>query len=735
MLPSTENTLVAQQQSHYCDATEPGAMATLYRLPGFKPQLPIRMRFRLFGRYRRLKERIASLERLLQAKLAENQAAIAALHGQVATLHGQSGDLQARLDSARESLGALDARVAADHAALSSANAAAARERDELQKRNALIERLLTGTSSARPPGAALAVAQLAKPCVAVILPTHNRARFVTEAIASVQRQSFQDWELIVVDDGSMDGTDSAVAPFLDDRRITYLRQEKSNPSAARNRGVRESSAPFIAYLDSDNVWYPDFLACAVDCLATESEVDLVYGALVSDHHNLTQRCILWERFDRDRLLSENFMDTNVLVHRRTLVNRFGGWDPSLDRLSDWDLVLRYTSEKPARPLGVLAAYYRVCDRQRVTDVVPIGPSYVEVARKWFPPATLRQRPRVLYAVWHYPHLSETYVESELLCMKQWGVQVEVWRSAEGRTSYPTSVPIHDGTFADVIKEVQPDIIHVHWLSFAQSQLTELAASGIPVTLRLHSFDVTPEGLAAWLAHDWVKAVYAFPNQIAKCPVADPRLKPTPVGFDTKLFAPRRDKNRRLVVRTSAALASKDLALFLNAARLLPEYRFVLAAVTCHGREEYVGDLQATREALGSPAEILIDVPREKVAELVAQAGIYVHTLCPPGAEHATPVGQPISITEAMATGCLCLVRDVPDLEALVGDAGSTYRDLDQLVERIRATGQWTDEAWSDVQKRAIDRAFMHHADVLVFREMFNDWVKLSEKPALSPTI
>ena len=85
-----------------------------------------------------------------------------------------------------------------------------------------------------------------------------------------------------------------------------------------------------------------------------------------------------------------------------------------------------------------------------------------------------------------------------------------------------------------------------------------------------------------------------------------------------------------MVVRTSARLASKDLALFPEATELLPEYRFVLAVVTCSQHEEYIIHLKTLRESLGSPAGILADVPHEAVAELVGKSGIYMHTLCSP---------------------------------------------------------------------------------------------------------
>lgn len=700
---------------------------------------------------RRLRDAILRTHRaefaagLEQAGLAQRrmQEDFAALEGRSASLEQALAEARsncmtaiAALEQAAEPrLAAVTVQISAVTAGLCAVTRdlhSAAAERDELQQRCLLLEQLLTGTAAARPPGAARATARLPSPAVAVIMPSHNRADFIGEALASVLAQSFQDWELIVVDDGSTDGTDAVVAGFADPR-IRYVWQERARGAHARNRGIAATSAPIIAYLDNDNLWYPDFLSRAVDCLATEPEVDLVYGALVSDWHGLDRRRILWKPFDRAALLAGNFIDTSTIVHRRSLVARYGGWEPDIDRLTDWDLLLRYTADKPARAVNVLAVNYRKCDDQRVTDTMPVGPAEVAIRRKWFPPKSLLRRPRVLYVVWHYPQLSETYVETELLCMQAWGVHVEIWRTAAGVSLYPTNVPIHDGTLAEAIAASRPDILHVHWISFGHTQRETLAASGLPVTVRLHGFEVTREGLALWLGYDWVKALYGFPVQIAESGLADARLKSVPVSFDTSLFKAGASKDRRLVVRTSAGITSKDLEIFLAAARRLPEYRFVLVVATCFEREGYIDHLKSLNESQGNPVELLCDVPRKAVAALVKDAGIFVHTMHLPGHPEGTPVGQPTSVSEAMATGCYCLVRDLPGLTGMVGEAGATYRDLDQLIDAISATRDWTEGAWKAVQHRAIDRAYRNHADVLVLQRLFNDWVELSAGLAVPP--
>ena len=239
---------------------------------------------------------------------------------------------------------------------------------DTLQSRIYRLEQLLQSAPE-RPPGASAAVATLESPAVSVVMPTHNRARYVGEAIESVLAQSFRDWELLVVDDGSEDDTRSVVARFLVDPRIRYLHQSNRGAPAARNAGIRASRGSFIAYLDDDNVWYPDFLKKAVDVLATRPEISLAYGALVTDIHNFHQERILWKNFDRALLETGNYIDTNVMVHRRSLVDAAGGGDESLKSLEDWELVLRYTRTEPAAAINVLAAYYRHCDDTRITKL------------------------------------------------------------------------------------------------------------------------------------------------------------------------------------------------------------------------------------------------------------------------------------------------------------------------------------------------------------------------------
>ena len=101
-------------------------------------------------------------------------------------------------------------------------------------------------------------------PQVTVAIPLYNARAYVAQALRSVQLQTFMDFEVIVVDDGSTDDGHKSVAAFSDPR-ITCLRQPNSGPSAARNVGIRAARGTFIAFLDADDLWRPDHLAILME--------------------------------------------------------------------------------------------------------------------------------------------------------------------------------------------------------------------------------------------------------------------------------------------------------------------------------------------------------------------------------------------------------------------------------------------------------------------------------------
>jgi glycosyltransferase involved in cell wall biosynthesis len=111
------------------------------------------------------------------------------------------------------------------------------------------------------------------EPVVSVVIPTYNMAGWVTDAVQSALAQTFREYEIIVVDDGSTDDTEAALAPWRD--QIRYIRQENMGQSVATNTGVLAARAPYVAFLDADDLWMPEKLARQMPGLLADDEIGL----------------------------------------------------------------------------------------------------------------------------------------------------------------------------------------------------------------------------------------------------------------------------------------------------------------------------------------------------------------------------------------------------------------------------------------------------------------------------
>jgi glycosyltransferase involved in cell wall biosynthesis len=185
-----------------------------------------------------------------------------------------------------------------------------------------------------------------ARPAVTVIIPTFNRAAIVGRAIRSVLAQTFEDWELIVVDDGSTDGTEQAVKSFSDDR-IKYVRHERNRGgAAARNTGIRCARGEYVAFLDSDDEWPPEKLEKELEVFRkSDPSVGFVYtGAITLDESGkvLKKHVPTRSGWVYEPLLARNRIGScsRVLIKKQA-VEQVAGFDETLVSHQDWDLWLR----------------------------------------------------------------------------------------------------------------------------------------------------------------------------------------------------------------------------------------------------------------------------------------------------------------------------------------------------------------------------------------------------------
>lgn len=180
-------------------------------------------------------------------------------------------------------------------------------------------------------------------PRVSVIIPTYNCAKFLGRTIDSALRQTYRDFEIIIVDDGSTDGTQALVAAYGESVRYVY--QTNQGASAARNAALSRASGEFIAYLDADDLWRPDKLSRQVEFLDAHSTCGFVHTEVsVIDEQDTvlhtcfnqdTKRPIPQGQCVRDLLLRSH-IQTLTVVERRTAFDDAGKFDPRLPVAQDY---------------------------------------------------------------------------------------------------------------------------------------------------------------------------------------------------------------------------------------------------------------------------------------------------------------------------------------------------------------------------------------------------------------
>lgn len=201
-------------------------------------------------------------------------------------------------------------------------------------------------------------------PLVSVVIATYNMGRYLPETINSVLAQTYSPLEIIVVDDGSTDGTGDIVARWQEDVRFRYIQQSNLGQQAAKNRGVAEASGEFIAFLDADDRWQPTKLERQIPLFEGGAVVGVVYTgtALIDEHgHGIGRRSVACPQgWVTEALLKENFVSFSGAVVSRQALDRCGPFDESLSMSIDYDLWLRISTEFEFRYVDEPLLEYRI---------------------------------------------------------------------------------------------------------------------------------------------------------------------------------------------------------------------------------------------------------------------------------------------------------------------------------------------------------------------------------------
>jgi hypothetical protein len=197
---------------------------------------------------------------------------------------------------------------------------------------------------------------------ISVVMPTRDRADHVTRAIESVMAQDYSRWELVIVDDASVDDTPAILAEAAGDPRVVTLCGPGRNAGTARNVALDRITGDVVVYLDDDNRLHPMWLKAVAWAFTELPDTSVAYGARLVDDwtrvrnlEGLGLPALHFERFDRATLEERNQVDMGAIAHRPSAVR----FDESLRLYGDWDLFLQLTAEHDPLELPVVALFYR----------------------------------------------------------------------------------------------------------------------------------------------------------------------------------------------------------------------------------------------------------------------------------------------------------------------------------------------------------------------------------------
>lgn len=180
-------------------------------------------------------------------------------------------------------------------------------------------------------------------PTVSVIIPTYNRKKLISESIQSVLDQTFQDFEIIVVDDGSTDGTAEVIKLFPTEK-LKYVYQKNSGRSNARNHALRLAKGRYVAFLDSDDLYLPGKLELQVGYMEEHSEVSMIYtsaycmdenGNLINHHYDAKVSGWIYKYI---AFFVPVTITLPTVMIRREVFDKVGGFDEKMERFEDTDM-------------------------------------------------------------------------------------------------------------------------------------------------------------------------------------------------------------------------------------------------------------------------------------------------------------------------------------------------------------------------------------------------------------
>ncbi len=224
-------------------------------------------------------------------------------------------------------------------------------------------------------------------PKVSVVIPAYNSMKYLPETLESVLQQTFTDFEVLIINDGSSDNIVQWVSGLVDPR-VKLICQENQGLSAARNTGIAHAQADYIAFVDADDLWAPTKLEKQVRCLNADPEVGLVHAwmALVDERGKSTGRVLkssvegyVWEQI----VQCNNIACLSVMV-RRCCFDTMGLFERNLRSVEDWDMWIRIATRYPFAVIKEPLVYYRQLPNSMSKNCQVMEQSFHHVIEKAF---------------------------------------------------------------------------------------------------------------------------------------------------------------------------------------------------------------------------------------------------------------------------------------------------------------------------------------------------------------
>jgi len=206
---------------------------------------------------------------------------------------------------------------------------------------------------------------------VSIIMPVYNNVDVVKFAVDSVLGQTYRNIELIIVDDGSEDGSKELLSKLNDDRIVLLDNESYQGVSRTRNIALESASGKYIMYLDSDNIWDSRYVSTMVGAFSELPDAEALYSGQLLFKGDCKHPCaVRFGSFNRSLLINRNYIDLNAFCHKNHIYKRIGGFDESLNNYEDWDWIIRISESVEMYSVPVLLShhYYNQTDNTITKD-------------------------------------------------------------------------------------------------------------------------------------------------------------------------------------------------------------------------------------------------------------------------------------------------------------------------------------------------------------------------------